>query len=378
MKKIIAVLPGDGIGPEIMASTLQVLKLIEELYCHQFIYKHLLIGGNAYDKYHKHLPNHTINECTTSDAILFGSVGGPVDSINSKKWAHCETNSILALRKLFDFNINIRPIQSYKELKDNSPLNISSIDKGIDIEIFRELSSDIYFGEHREFINNDGIRCATDLAEYDENSIRAIAKKAFERAKCRGKKLISVDKANVLSTSKLWREIVNEEAEKHPTVSLEHMYVDNCAMQMILNPSQFDIILTSNLFGDIISDLASVIPGSIGLVPSISLNKLGFGLYEPSGGSAYSITNKNIANPIAQILSASLMLEYSFHLFDEGKLIRNAIQSALKKGARTQDINRNQQYKSLSTTDFTSFIIDEMKLLFYQELINKEKSKMFL
>ena len=377
MKKIIAVLAGDGIGPEVMSSTLKVLKLIEELYCHQFKYKHLLVGGSAYDKYRTHLPNHTINGCKTSDAILFGSVGGPVDSLNSIKWANCETNSILALRQLFNFDINIRPIRSYRELRDNSPLNISAINQGVDIEIFRELSSDIYFGEHREFIKNDGIRCATDLAEYDETSIRSITKKAFERANIRRKKLISVDKANVLSTSKLWREIVNEEAKNYPTVSVNHMYVDNCAMQMVLNPGQFDIVLTSNLFGDIISDLASVIPGSIGLVPSISLNKLGFGLYEPSGGSAYNISNKNIANPIAQILSASLMLEYSFHLYDESELIRNSIQNALKKGARTQDINRNRQYKNLSTIDFTKFIIDEMKILFHRKLINKEQSQMF-
>ncbi|MCF6766783.1 3-isopropylmalate dehydrogenase [Thiotrichales bacterium 19S11-10] len=360
MEKTIAVLAGDGIGPEVMDSAIKILKTIEKKYKHQFTYKEALVGGSAYDKYQSHCPQETIDICRNADAILFGSVGGPVNAQNETKWQGCEANSILALRKEFNFGINIRPTQIFSSLKDNSPLKESIISDNVDIEIFRELSGDIYFGEHKRFTDEKGTRFATDIAEYDEDTIRHIVKAAFERAQTRRKVLTSIDKANVLDTSRLWREIVDEEAKNYPDVTVNHQYVDNAAMQLVLNPSQFDVIVTSNLFGDILSDLASVLPGSIGLVPSISLNKEGFGLYEPSGGSAFDLTGKNIANPTAQILSASLMLAYSFGLYEEANDINQAVQSAFEQGYKTADINRYGDKPSVSTIEFTDAVIQSL------------------
>ncbi|TNF69344.1 MAG: 3-isopropylmalate dehydrogenase [Gammaproteobacteria bacterium] len=371
MDKKIAILAGDGIGPEVMTSAIEVLKAIEKKYNHQFIYEEGLIGGSAYDQYQNHCPEETINICKNADAILFGSVGGPVDAQHITKWKNCEANSILALRKHFKFAINIRPIQIFSALKENSPLSENAIGDDVNIEIFRELSADIYFGEHKRFVNNQGIRCATDVAEYDENTIRTIVKAAFSRAQVRKKKLTSVDKANVLDTSRLWREIVIEEAVNYPDITVNHMYVDNCAMQMVLNPRQFDVMVTSNLFGDILSDLGSVLPGSIGLVPSVSLNDDGFGLYEPSGGSAYDLMGQNIANPTAQILSASLMLAYSFGLFDEANNINFAIEHVFEQGYKTADVNRNSQKKAISTTEFTQKVVAEI-LNDSDEMINSD------
>ena len=356
MRKNIAVLSGDGIGPEVMECALEVLNVVADKYNHEFIYNHALVGGVAYDKYKQHLPDDTIEICRKSDAILFGSIGGPVDAQSDPKWQGCETNSILALRKAFGFNINIRPTQIFSSLKHSCPLKDSIIDNGADIEIFRELSRDIYFGEHRRYIDHDNIRQATDVAEYDEDTIRSIAIKAFKRASDRTGVLTSVDKANVMDTSRLWREVVSEVSADFPNVKLNHMYVDNCAMQLVLNPAQFDVIVTSNMFGDILSDLASVLPGSIGLVPSISLNSEGFGMYEPSGGSAYDIIVTGKANPIAQILSASLMLAYSFGMQEESISIYNAVSNALDQGYRTHDIHTTND-TLVTTKEFTQKVI---------------------
>ena len=357
VNKKIAILSGDGIGPEVMESALEVLKLIEKLFNHNFDFKYLAVGGYAYEKYGEHLPKSTIDGCINSDAILFGSVGGPVDSKKNKKWENCEKNSILYLRKKFNFNINIRPINTISEISNLSPLKLKNI---VNIEIFRELSSDIYFGEHRTYIDAKGKYRARDIAEYDEDTIRDIVKKAFLRANERKKKLTSVDKANVLDTSKLWRNIVNEESLNYPNVELEHMYIDNCAMQLILQPESFDVIVTSNLFGDILSDLASTIPGSIGLIPSISLNNDRFGLYEPAGGSAYSLSGRDIANPIAQILSAALMLEYSFYLKSESELIKSSIFNILKHGVKTADLTFHSKENHIGTKEFTKYLINEI------------------
>ena len=360
MNKNIAVLAGDGIGPEVMNASIKVLDAIAKKYNHNFNYQRALIGGAAFECHGNFFPQDTLKICQESDAILFGSVGGPVDAQDDPKWDGCEKSSILALRKAFKFNVNIRPIKVFEALKAGCPLKDSVIRKGADIEIFRELSKDIYFGEHKSYKNNQGIRHATDTAEYDEITIKNIALSAFNRARQRTGNLISIDKANVLDTSKLWRTIINEVAIDYPDVTVKHMYIDNCAMQMILNPSQFDVLVTSNLFGDIISDLASVLPGSIGLVPSISLNKNKFGLYEPSGGSAYDIANKDIANPIAQILSASLMLAHSFDMTIESSAINQAVNKVLIDGFRTADIY-DSGTTLVSTSQITQHIINNIK-----------------
>ncbi|MCF6764811.1 3-isopropylmalate dehydrogenase [Thiotrichales bacterium 19S3-7] len=375
MKRTIAILAGDGIGAEVMDAAVSVLKAIETKYNHQFNFKEALVGGSAYDQFKHHCPDETLTICKEADAILFGSVGGPVDAQTIEKWRNCEANSILALRKHFKFAINIRPIVIFPALKNNSPLNPNAIGDDVNIEIFRELSADIYFGEHKRFINDQGIRCATDVAQYDEHTIRTIVRAAFKRAQVRNKKLTSVDKANVLDTSRLWREIVEEEALNYPDVKLNHMYVDNCAMQMILNPRQFDVMVTSNLFGDILSDLGSVLPGSIGLVPSVSLNNDGFGLYEPSGGSAYDLLGKNIANPTAQILSASLMLAYSFGLHKEANDISRAVECAFEKGYKTADINHNAQTDAVTTTEFTKKVIEEINAISDNVTVNNKNSE---
>ena len=358
MKKTIAVLAGDGIGPEVMSCAIEVLNAIADKYQHQFIYTKALIGGAAFDVYGEHCPKETIALCQSADAILFGSVGGPVNGQSDPKWQGCEAKSILALRKTFNFGINIRPIKMFPALKDNSPIKSERIINGADIEIFRELSADIYFGEHKRFTDEHGLRCATDVAEYDENTIRHIVQAAFLRARERRKILTSIDKANVLDTSRLWREIVNEEAGNFPDVALKHMYVDNAAMQLVLNPSQFDVMVTGNLFGDILSDLASVLPGSLGLIPSISLNKQGFGLYEPAGGSAFDIVGENRANPIAQILSAALMLSYSFSMYQEADAIHHAINEVLEQGYRTSDIANGAS--SIGSKEITDHIVNAL------------------
>lgn len=336
MKKI-AVLAGDGIGPEVMAVTIEVLQALAKKQQYAFEFIDGLIGGAAYDEHQEHFPAETRAVCERADAILFGSVGGPVTESHAAKWQDCERNSILALRKAFSINANFRPARVYPQLRTICPLKDSIIADGVDLLVVRELSGDIYFGEHKRFLS-EGKRQATDVAEYDEDTIAKIAHAAFDAAKKRKKKVTSVDKANVLATSQLWREVVQEVAKEYPEVACEHMLVDNCAMQLIVAPAQFDVILTANLFGDILSDAAAVLPGSLGLMASASFNAEGFGLYEPSGGSAPDLRGRNVANPIAQILSAALMLRFSFGLEDGASAVESAVQTVLDKGLRTKDI----------------------------------------
>lgn len=360
MKKKIAVLAGDGIGPEVMQSAIAVLDAVSDKFGHNFSYAKALVGGAAYDKYQEHLPQDTLDVCRQSDAVLFGSVGGPVAEYANLKWKNCETNSILALRKAFNFNINLRKTTIYPELIELSPLKNSQLSTGLDIVIFRELLGDIYFGEHYLGEKN-GLRYASDVAQYDELQIKSIAHYAFRTAQTRRKKLISVDKANVLATSKLWRQVVSEVADEYPDVAYSDMLVDNCSMQLIKNPASFDVILTANLFGDILSDELSVLSGSIGMMPSASFNADGFGLYEPAGGSAPEIAGQNIANPIAQILSAAMMLAYSFDLQVEANAIEHSIRQVIIQGYRTADLATKAKNEIvLGTREFTNKIIENI------------------
>ena len=355
MKKHIAVLAGDGIGPEIMECALKVLEKVATKFNHNFEFKKALVGGAAYDKYGEHLPNDTLEICKQSDAILFGSVGGPISDQMNPKWKGCEANSLLGIRKAFSFNANFRPAKVYPELSAICPLKAEIINQGVDLLIIRELIGGIYFGEHK-FYEENGKKAASDICIYTTNQIESIVRVGFEAAKKRRKKLTSVDKANVLHTSKLWREIVEQVAKDYPDVKYEHMLVDNCAMQIITKPSSFDVIVTENMFGDILSDAAAVLPGSLGLTPSASLNNQGFGMYEPSGGSAPDIAGKNIANPIAQILSAGLMLQFSFGLNEEASVINNAVDKAIANGIRTSDI-QSKDLKAYSTSEFSEELL---------------------
>lgn len=357
MKKTIALLPGDGIGKEVVDATLIVLNRIAEKFGHEFSYKEGLIGGVAYEKYNAHFPKETKEICESVDAILFGSVGGPIDEANLPKWENCEANSLLAIRKAFKFNANFRPAIVYPELKEICPLKDSIIKDGVDVLIVRELTGDLYFGDHKTYVE-DNEEFALDVATYSESQIRSIAHIAFKAALKRKKVLHSVDKANVLDTGKLWRKIVNEVHREYQQVKLNHILVDNCAMQIIKNPAQFDVILAPNMFGDILSDSAAVLPGSLGLTPSASFNKEGFGFYEPSGGSAPDIAGKGIANPIAQILSASMMLKFSFDLNAESEAIEKAVSNALSQGYRTRDIyiENKENLKLVSTLEMANAI----------------------
>lgn len=358
MRKKIAVLAGDGIGPEVMTQAIRVLDSVSKQFNHQFDYVPAKIGGAAYEEFGLHCPDETLSICQQADAILFGSVGGAIDQQHLPKWANCEANSILKLRKQFQFNINLRPIRIYPELLHLCPLKSEKIGEGIDILIFRELNGDIYFGKH-EISEKDGEAVALDEANYSAAQIRSIAHAAFQAAAKRKREVISVDKANVLATSQLWRRVVTEVAKQYPEVTLTHMLVDNAAMQLVLNPQQFDVILTANLFGDILSDLAAALTGSLGLIPSASINQDGFGLYEPSGGSAPDIAGQNIANPIAQIASAAMMLRHSFGLEAEAQLIENAVKTTLASGAVTGDIAQNKVL-ALKTDQFTDKVIEFM------------------
>ncbi len=355
MHKKIALLIGDGISVEVMPQAQRVLDKIATLFQHQFTYLTALVGGAAFEQFGSHCPEQTQAICQQADAILFSSVGGPVDQQHLPKWKNCEANSILSLRKYFQFNINLRPIRIYPCLTHLSPLAPEKVNAGIDIAIFRELNGDIYFGAHRLAQESAG-RIAHDEAVYTEAQIASIAHAAFKAAKSRNRQLVSVDKANVLATSKLWREVVSEVAHDYPEVSVTHMLVDNAAMQLVLNPGQFDVILTSNLFGDILSDLAAALTGSLGLIPSASINAEGFGLYEPSGGSAPDLAGQNRANPSAQILSAAMLLRYSFALEREAQLIEKAIENTLASGAVTQDIAQND-VASLTTDQFVDKLL---------------------
>ncbi|MDE7168881.1 MAG: 3-isopropylmalate dehydrogenase [Mucispirillum sp.] len=335
MKKI-AVLSGDGIGPEVMTEALKVLDTISKNFHHKFDFSEGYAGGIAYDKTGDPLPEETIKICEASDAILFGSVGGP-------KWENLppekqpERGALLPLRKHFSLFANLRPVKIFPSLAHASSLKYDLVKDGIDIIFFRELTGGIYFGQPKK-IAEDG-KSAIDTMVYKEEEIERIAVKAFEAARIRNKKLCSVDKANVLMTSILWRNTVTRlHEEQYKDIELSHMFVDNAAMQLVRYPSQFDVILTENMFGDILSDEAAMLTGSLGMLPSASVNEKGFGLYEPIGGSAPDIAGTGTANPIAQILSAALMLRYSFNLDKEAKVIENAISDVLSCGIRTKDI----------------------------------------
>jgi 3-isopropylmalate dehydrogenase len=334
----VAVLAGDGIGPEVMDVTLEVLKKALGSKVDQFHFTEALVGGAAYDVTGSPLPKETLEICEKSQAILFGSVGGP-------KWESLppaeqpERGALLPLRKHFDLFANLRPAIIYSELKNASPLRADIVGDGLDILIMRELTSGIYFGQPKGREGSGPEENAYDTMRYSRREIQRIARKAFEAARKRKKKVTSIDKANVLTTSVFWREVVIDLHQKEfADCELNHMYVDNAAMQLVVRPSQFDVVLCENMFGDILSDEASVITGSIGMLPSASLSESGFGLYEPSGGSAPDIAGQGIANPIAQILSAALMLRYSFSMEEEATKLENAIRSVLKKGFRTRDI----------------------------------------
>ena len=338
MSKQIAVLAGDGIGPEVMKTALNVLKKALREKADNFTFKEALVGGAAIDATGVPLPDPTLKICEESSAILFGSVGGP-------KWESLpphlqpERGALLPLRKHFDLFANLRPAIIYSELVNASPIKPEIIGTGLDILILRELTSGIYFGQPKGREGTGEEEFAYDTMRYSRREIERIARVAFESARKRKKKVTSIDKANVLTTSVLWREVVIALHKKeYSDITLEHLYVDNAAMQLIVRPTQFDVVLCENMFGDILSDEASVITGSIGMLPSASLNADGFGLYEPSGGSAPDIAGKGIANPIAQILSGALLLRYSFGLETEAVRIEEAVRTVIKNGLRTRDI----------------------------------------
>lgn len=345
---------GDGIGPEVMAEAVKVLNKIQEKYNRAFEYQEALVGGSAWDKYGEHLPQESIEMAEKSDAILFGAVGGPVNAQNEPKWKGVEKTALLGLRKHFDLYANLRPSIVFAPLKNISILKPELVGDGFEIMVIRELTGGIYFGEHK----TEG-DTAVDIMKYSRKEVKRIAKVAFEASMKRGKKLTSVDKANVLDCSILWRAVVEEVAKDYPEVTLEHMYVDNAAMQLVKNPTYFDVIVTGNMFGDILSDLSSTFAGSLGLLPSASLNESNFGMYEPSGGSAPDIAGQNIANPIAQILSAGMMLKYSFGLIEEAEAIEQAVIKTLEAGFRTGDIYTEGDTK-VGTSEFGDKIIENI------------------
>lgn len=331
----VAVLPGDGIGPEVMAVTCEILKLIGDIAKVKFNTCWAAVGGAAIDSEGLALPETTVKICEDADAILFGSVGGP-------KWENVapekqpERAALLPLRKHFSLYANLRPITIHPNLISLSPLKEERVCAGVDILIIRELTGDIYFAQPK---GRDADK-AYDTMAYTTTEVERIARFAFEMARKRKKRLHSIDKANVLTTMVFWREIVNRIGREYPDVSVEHMYVDNAAMQLIVNPTRFDVILAGNLFGDILSDEGAALTGSLGMMPSASLNEKGFGLYEPAGGSAPDIAGQDIANPIAQIRSMSMMLNYSFAMQNEAALLDTAIREVISDGVRTRDLAR--------------------------------------
>ncbi len=331
----IAVVPGDGIGPDVIEETLKVLDQVGSIYGHKFQYTRVLAGGAALDAFGIPLPPETLEICKASDAVLLGAVGG-------LKWDTLPGSlrpeqALLGLRKGLGLFANIRPAILFDQLKEACPLKAEITESGLDIIVIRELTGGIYFGE-KGFKDTDMGKAAYDVEIYAEEEVRRIAVVGFETAMKRSKKLMSVDKANILESSRLWRRIVSEVAVDYPLVELSHMYVDNCAMQLVRNPGQFDVIVTSNMFGDILSDEASMITGSIGMLPSASLREGSFGMYEPVHGSAPDIAGLDKANPMATILSAAMMLRYSFGLAKEADAVEAAVRKVLDQGVRTGDI----------------------------------------
>ena len=339
MELHITCIPGDGIGPEIVAQAKKVLEKTAEVYGHKMIFEDILMGGASIDVHGVPLTEEAIAKAKAANAVLMGSIGG---NTTTSPWYQLPPNlrpeaGLLALRKALNLFANLRPAILYDELAGACPLKEEISARGFDMMIMRELTGGLYFGE-RKTVEENGVLKAIDTLSYDENEIRRIAIKGFDIAMKRRKKVTSVDKANVLDSSRLWRKVVEEVAKEYPEVTLEHMLVDNCAMQLVKDPAQFDVILTENMFGDILSDEASMVTGSIGMLASASLNDSRFGLYEPSHGSAPDIAGMDIANPIATILSASMMLRYSFDLDREADAIEAAVKQVLQDGYRTGDI----------------------------------------
>lgn len=364
MKKNITCIPGDGIGPEIVTEAKKVLDKVASVFGHEFVYKDILMGGCSIDACGVPLTDEAIADAKAADAVLMGSIGG---NTSTSPWYKLEPSlrpeaGLLKLRKSLNLFANLRPAYLYPQLKDACPLKDSTGEKGFDMLIMRELTGGLYFGE-RHTKEVDGELVATDTLTYKESEIRRIAIRAFDVARKRRKSVISVDKANVLDSSRLWRKVVEEVAKDYPDVKLEHMLVDNCAMQLVKDPAQFDVVLTENMFGDILSDEASMITGSIGMLPSASLNDTSFGLYEPSHGSAPDIAGQNIANPIATILSAAMMLRYSFNLDKEAAAIENAVRKVLEEGYRTVDIlpkTDDKEFTRTSCSEMGDLIADRI------------------
>lgn len=349
----VAVLSGDGIGPEIMAEAIKVLDVVQQKYNFKLNYRTFDVGGIAIDNHGTPLPAETIKGCEESDAILFGSVGGP-------KWEHLPPNqqpergALLPLRKHFALFCNLRPATLYRGLEKFCPLRADIAAKGFDMVTVRELTGGIYFGQPKGREGEGANEKAYDTEVYHRYEIERIAKVAFETAMKRNKHVTSVDKANVLISSILWRDVVVDVAKNYPEVKLDHIYIDNATMQLIKQPEFFDVLLCSNIFGDIVSDECAMITGSMGMLPSASLNESGFGLYEPAGGSAPDIAGKGIANPIAQILSAAMMLRHSFDLNDAANAIENAVKKVLAEGHRTADLADESQ--PISTAEMGTLI----------------------
>ena len=357
MNKTITVIKGDGIGPEIVSQAMRVLDAVAELYGHAFTYQEISAGGNAIDQCGVPLPEESLQKCLDCDSVLLGAVGGP-------KWDGVEParrpeKALLAIRKAMGLYANLRPAKLFSQLSDASPLKPSIVAEGIDFLVVRELIGGIYFGARRtETV--DGKTVANDEMTYGEDEIRRIAHVAFQTAQKRRRSVISVDKANVLDTSRLWRRVMEEVASEYPDVMLSHMLVDNCAMQIVKKPSQFDVIVTENMFGDILSDEASMITGSIGMIPSSSLGEGTRGLYEPIHGSAPDIAGKNLANPIGTILSAAMMLKYSFDMEKESAAIEAAVEAALNDGLRTPDC-MSEGMSLLGCKEMGDAIIEHLK-----------------
>lgn len=350
MKKKITVLPGDGVGPEVTQAAVQVLQTIAKRYQHQFDFSYAAIGGEALDRYNEPLPDETVTACETADAVLLGAVGGP-------KWDNVPSElrpekGLLALRKQFNLFSNIRPVKAYAALAEASPLK-AHIARDVDLVIVRELTGGLYFSEPRKKTKD----AAVDTLVYTRKEIERIVEQAFQLARSRRGKVTSVDKANVLASSKLWREIVEEVSEGYKDVEVEHVLVDAAAMKLITQPSSFDVVVTENLFGDILSDEASVITGSLGMLPSASIRDDAFGVYEPIHGSAPDITGQNKANPVAAILSAAMMLKHSFGMPVEAQAIEYAVERVLNDGYFTADLPGG---RTLSTSEFTAKVVEEL------------------
>ena len=362
MKANITLIPGDGIGPEIIREAKKVLEAVADAYDHEFIFTEIDMGGCSIDKYGVPLTDEAIEIAKKSDAVLLGAVGGDV---GNSRWYDVAPNlrpeaGLLKIRKELGLFANLRPATLYPMLVSACPLKEDIADRGFDMVIVRELTGGLYFGE-RYTKEIDGVKTAVDTLVYNENEIRRVAKVAFDIAMTRKrKKVTSVDKANVLDSSRLWRSVVEEVAKEYPEVTLEHMLVDNAAMQLVKEPSQFDVMLTENMFGDILSDEASMITGSIGMLPSASLGEGNFGLYEPSHGSAPDIAGENIANPLATILSAAMLLRHSLGLLEEAQRIEDTVEDVLNCNYKTVDL-KSPGIKVLKTSQMGDIVADWLK-----------------